>query len=225
MSRFSTDRATLAGMRDEVDELIEAWARERPDLDLGAGRGLQPDHPAGAPPRPGPTRGVHRPRHRVVGVRRARRAAPRGRAVRALAGPAAARDPGDQRHHDQPRRPAGRPRLRRAPPRPRRPARRDRAADPRGQGRRRRRLRALLEAEAALLADLPAPSRTSPACCALLAPFGGPPGRGSRYSSASATSSHSSSRVSRSPATSSSWGAQLGEPVVVLAVPRLPSPR
>jgi DNA-binding MarR family transcriptional regulator len=34
MSRFSTERYT-ARMRDEVDELIEAWARERADLDLG----------------------------------------------------------------------------------------------------------------------------------------------------------------------------------------------
>ena len=51
------DRAArLAGMRDEVDELVEAWARERADLDLGAGRGVQPDQPAGPPPRPGPPR-------------------------------------------------------------------------------------------------------------------------------------------------------------------------
>src|SRR6188508_2234553 len=33
MSRFLTDRYT-ASMRDDVDELAEAWARERPDLDL-----------------------------------------------------------------------------------------------------------------------------------------------------------------------------------------------
>ena len=33
MSRFLTDRYT-APMRDDVDELAEAWARERPDLDL-----------------------------------------------------------------------------------------------------------------------------------------------------------------------------------------------
>jgi DNA-binding MarR family transcriptional regulator len=34
MSRFSTEVARLSGMRDEVDELVEAWARERGDLDL-----------------------------------------------------------------------------------------------------------------------------------------------------------------------------------------------
>ena len=34
MSRFSIEVARLAGMRDEVDELVEAWARERGDLDL-----------------------------------------------------------------------------------------------------------------------------------------------------------------------------------------------
>ena len=33
MSRFLIDRYT-ASMRDDVDELAEAWARERPDLDL-----------------------------------------------------------------------------------------------------------------------------------------------------------------------------------------------
>src|SRR3954453_17326964 len=33
MSRFSIGAYT-APMRDEVDELVEAWARERPDLDL-----------------------------------------------------------------------------------------------------------------------------------------------------------------------------------------------
>ena len=33
MSRFSTAR-TLTSMRDEVDELLEAWGRERGDLDL-----------------------------------------------------------------------------------------------------------------------------------------------------------------------------------------------
>jgi hypothetical protein len=33
MSRFLIDRYT-APMRDDVDELAEAWARERPDLDL-----------------------------------------------------------------------------------------------------------------------------------------------------------------------------------------------
>ena len=32
MSRFSTGR--LPGMRDEVDRLVEAWQRERGDLDL-----------------------------------------------------------------------------------------------------------------------------------------------------------------------------------------------
>ena len=63
--------------------------------------------------------GVHRARHRVVGVRRAGRAAPRRGAVRALPGPAAPRDAGDQRHDDQPGRPAGRARPRRAAPRPR----------------------------------------------------------------------------------------------------------
>ena len=31
MSRFSIRVARLAGMRDEVDELVEAWARERGD--------------------------------------------------------------------------------------------------------------------------------------------------------------------------------------------------
>jgi DNA-binding MarR family transcriptional regulator len=34
MSRFSTEPARLRRMRDEVDELVEAWARERGDLDL-----------------------------------------------------------------------------------------------------------------------------------------------------------------------------------------------
>ena len=34
MSRFSIGPARLPGMRDEVDELVEAWARERGDLDL-----------------------------------------------------------------------------------------------------------------------------------------------------------------------------------------------
>ena len=34
MSRFSTEVARLSTMRDEVDELVEAWARERGDLDL-----------------------------------------------------------------------------------------------------------------------------------------------------------------------------------------------
>ena len=33
MSRFSTG-SRLVGMRDEVDELLEAWGRERNDLDL-----------------------------------------------------------------------------------------------------------------------------------------------------------------------------------------------
>ena len=33
MSRFSIRRLD-GGMRDEVDELVEAWARERADLDL-----------------------------------------------------------------------------------------------------------------------------------------------------------------------------------------------
>jgi DNA-binding MarR family transcriptional regulator len=32
MSRIST--VTIGGMRDEVDRLVEAWTRERPDLDL-----------------------------------------------------------------------------------------------------------------------------------------------------------------------------------------------
>jgi DNA-binding MarR family transcriptional regulator len=34
MSRFSIGPARLPHMRDEVDELVEAWARERGDLDL-----------------------------------------------------------------------------------------------------------------------------------------------------------------------------------------------
>jgi DNA-binding MarR family transcriptional regulator len=34
MSRFSIEPARLRRMRDEVDELVEAWARERGDLDL-----------------------------------------------------------------------------------------------------------------------------------------------------------------------------------------------
>ena len=34
MSRVSTGPARLPHMRDEVDELVEAWARERGDLDL-----------------------------------------------------------------------------------------------------------------------------------------------------------------------------------------------
>jgi DNA-binding MarR family transcriptional regulator len=34
MSRFSIGVARLPTMRDEVDELVEAWARERGDLDL-----------------------------------------------------------------------------------------------------------------------------------------------------------------------------------------------
>lgn len=33
MSRIST--VTIEGMRDDVDRLVEAWQRERPDLDLG----------------------------------------------------------------------------------------------------------------------------------------------------------------------------------------------
>jgi DNA-binding MarR family transcriptional regulator len=33
MSRFST--GSIPGVRDEVDRLVEAWRRERPDLDLG----------------------------------------------------------------------------------------------------------------------------------------------------------------------------------------------
>ncbi len=33
MSRIST--GTIGGMRDEVDRLVEAWQRERPDLELG----------------------------------------------------------------------------------------------------------------------------------------------------------------------------------------------
>ena len=34
MSRFSIHRARLPIMRDEVDDLVEAWARQRADLDL-----------------------------------------------------------------------------------------------------------------------------------------------------------------------------------------------
>ena len=56
-----------------------------------------------------------------------------GSAVPALPRRAAARDAGDQRDDDQPRRPARRPRVRRALPGPERPARRARAADRRGQ--------------------------------------------------------------------------------------------
>ena len=168
MSRFLTV-ATLPPMRDEVDELVEAWARERPDLDLGAGRGLQPDQPARPPPRPGPRDAFTAPRHRVVGVRRAGRAAPGRRAVRALARPAAARDAGDQRHHDQPGRPARRARVRRAAP----PTRPTAAACWSGSPRRASapstaRSRRCSPPSATLLADLPAqrPRPGSPPCCA-----------------------------------------------------------
>ena len=94
-------------MQDEVDRLVAAWARERPDLDVAPARGAQPRDPAGPAPRPGPEQRVRGARARGVGVRRAGGAAPGRASVRALPRPAARPDPGDLRHDDQPGRPAG----------------------------------------------------------------------------------------------------------------------
>ena len=98
-------------MRDEVDELVEAWERERDDLDLApvavfsrisrlarhldlARRQAFTEH------------GIESWEFDVLSaLRRA------GRAVRAVAGTAAARDAGDQRHDDQPGGPARRARA------------------------------------------------------------------------------------------------------------------
>ena len=114
---------TMWRVQDEVDELMRGVGARAPRPRPRARRGVQPDQPAGPPPRPGPPRRVQPPPDRVVGVRRAGGAAACGAAVRALAGAAAARDAGDQRDHDQPGRPAGRPRPGRPLPRPLRPAR------------------------------------------------------------------------------------------------------
>ena len=101
-----------------MDELVEAWHRERADLDLA---------PVEVFSRVGRlARLLDKARreaftaHRIetwefdvlAALRRA------GQALPAHAGRAAAPDDGHQRHHDQPGRPAGRARLRRALPRP-----------------------------------------------------------------------------------------------------------
>ena len=92
---------------DEVDQLVEAWRRERPDLDLGPAGGVQPGHPARPAPRPGPPRRLRRSTGSRLGVRRARALRRAGAPYELSPGRLLARDPGDQRHDDQPGRPAG----------------------------------------------------------------------------------------------------------------------
>ena len=98
-------------MRDEVDELVEAWHRERADLDLAPVEVFSRISRL--------ARLLDRARreaftaHRIepwefdvlAALRRA------GRAVPALPRAPAARDAGHQRHHDQPGRPARRARA------------------------------------------------------------------------------------------------------------------
>ena len=128
-------------MRDEVDELVEAWARERPDLDLAPVEVFSRISRLG--------------RHLDLARRDAFTAARveswefdvlaalrrAGAPYELSPGTPAARDPGDQRHDDQPGRPAHRARPGRAAARPPRPPRRPGPAHPGGQGDRRRRLR------------------------------------------------------------------------------------
>ena len=116
MSRIST--GTLARMRDEVDRLVEAWQRERADLDLRPMEVLSRvsrlgHHLDRARRQAFAEHGLESWEFDVLAaLRRA------GRAVRALPRPAAQGDAGDQRHDDQPGRPARRPRARRAAARP-----------------------------------------------------------------------------------------------------------
>ena len=131
---ISTSRDSMQGVDDEVDEIVAAWRRERPDLDV---------EPLQVLSRISRLAAVLDERradafvgHGAAGlrVRRAVGAAAQRRAVRAhrrRAGHAHARH---VRHDDQPARPARRARLRHPAPRPdRRPAR-ARAADQRPDG-------------------------------------------------------------------------------------------
>ena len=77
MSRISTAR--LGGMRDEVDRLVEAWQRERADLDLRPMEVLSRVTRLGHHLDRARRQAFAEHAHRVLGVRRARRAAPRGR--------------------------------------------------------------------------------------------------------------------------------------------------
>ena len=137
----STSRHYGGAVEDEVDRLVEAWQRERPDLDVA---------PLGVL-----SRVTRLARH----LDRARRQAfaehtwrpgsstcwPRcvapGAPYELLARRAAHPHPGHLGHHDQPHRPARGARARRPAPGPRRPARGARPADRRRPAARRRRAR------------------------------------------------------------------------------------
>ena len=69
--------------RDEVDEIVAAWRRERPDLDVEPLQVLSRDQPAGRGARRAPRRRVRRARAAGARVRRAVGAAAQRRAVRA----------------------------------------------------------------------------------------------------------------------------------------------
>ena len=98
-------------MQDEVDRLVAAWARERPDLDVRAAGGAQPRDPAGEAPRPRPGNGLRRARVSrawefdvLAALRRA------GKPYMLSPGPSSRQTPGHLGHHDQPGRPARGPR-------------------------------------------------------------------------------------------------------------------
>ncbi len=123
---------------------------------------------ARAAPRPRPASGVRDARPRAVGVRRPRRAASRGSAVRPLPRTAAAGHARHERHDDQPHRPARGQGPRRAGARPeRRPQRAGGAVDHRPWPRRRRAHRPPRARARDPRRAVARPTRTSsPTCCA-----------------------------------------------------------
>ncbi len=61
----------VTGPADEVDRIVAAWRRERPDLDVSPLEVLSRVDRLSPPPRPGPARRLRGARPGVVGVRRA----------------------------------------------------------------------------------------------------------------------------------------------------------
>lgn len=155
MKRLHIDRPlTLIGMEDEVDRLVAAWRRERPDLDVEPLEVLSrvsrlARHLDRARRLAFSEHGLEPWEFDVLtSLRRSRRALP------ALPRPAVDPDPGHLRHHDQPHRPARQEGPRRTAPGPQRPPGVLVRLTPEGRDRADQALAGLLAQERAILAQL-----------------------------------------------------------------------